>query len=242
MQKQIHEAYNEDIAKYAQGLDKGKLTNVYNNIPVFLAKENKKYQLSKISHGARYREYSGTIEWLNAAGIINICYCLEVPELPFKGNYKPTDFKIYFRDTGLLIASLDAEAQADLRQNKNFNTYKGALYENIIADILVKSGYQLFYYKNEKSTVEMDFFVRDADSVIPLEVKARDNASASLSNLIKSDKYASVKYGIKLCNKNIGFNGSFYTFPHFCAFMLRRWLLSTKTGLQLLAIASGVTK
>ena len=227
-QRQILAAYKEDITKYAAGLDKGKITNVYNNISVFLAKENKKYQVSKIATGARNREYAGTVEWLRDAGIINTCHCLETPELPLKGNYKANDFKIYFRDTGLLIASLDEEAQEDLRRNKNFNIYKGAVYENIIGDMLVKQGYELFYYKDEKSTVEMDFFVRDAGSLVPVEVKAQDSATASLNKLIEKEKYHDIKYGIKFCGGNIGFNGKFYTFPHFCAFLLKKWIFETK--------------
>lgn len=223
-QKQILIAYEEDIVKYARGLDKSKIKNVYNHISVFLAKENKRYQITKIATGARNREYVGTIDWLKDAGIINVCYCLESPELPLKGNYKPNDFKVYFRDTGLLIASLDDEAQQDLRQNKNFNTYKGAIYENVVADMLVKQGYELFYYKNEKSTLEMDFFVRDTKTLIPVEVKANDNSTVSLKNLIRKERYSDIKYGIKLCNKNIGFNGEFYTFPYFCGFLLKRYL------------------
>lgn len=222
-QRQILKAYEDDITKYARGLDKTKIKNIYNHISVFLSKENKRYQITKVAPGARNREYIGTVDWLNDAGIINICYCLEFPELPLKGNYKPNEYKIYWRDTGLLIASLDEEAQVDFRQNKNFNTYKGAIYENIIADSLVKQGYDLYYYKNEKSTLEMDFFVRDFRSLIPVEVKANDNPTVSLRNLIEKEKYPDVQYGIKLCNKNIGFNGKFYTFPYFCSFMLKRY-------------------
>ncbi len=230
-QRQILNAYEEDITKYAVGLDKAKVKNIYNHISVFLAKENKRYQITKVAAGARNREYVGTVDWLKDAGIINVCYSLEKPELPLKGNYKPNDYKIYYRDTGLLIASLDEEAQEDLRQNKNFNTYKGAIYENIIADILVKQGYELFYYKNEKSTLEMDFFVRDAKSLIPVEVKANDNATISLRNLIEKESYEDIRYGIKLCNRNIGFNGKFFTFPYFCSFLLKRYLKDSASNL-----------
>ena len=224
MQRQIIQDYEEDITKYAGGLDQAKILNIYRKIPAFLGNENKKFQISKIEKGARSREYIGTIEWLNNAGIINVCYCLEKPELPLKGNYNPDNFRIYFRDTGLLIGSLDEEAQEDLRNNKNFNTYKGAIYENIVADMLVKQGYSLYFYKNEKGTVEMDFFVRDAQSLIPVEVKATDGSTVSLNNLINKNTYADVKYGIKFGYKNIGFNGKFYTFPYFVAFLLKRYL------------------
>ena len=224
MQKQILCDYEEDITKYAKGLDKAKILNIYRKIPVFLGKNNKKFQISKVAKGARNRDYIGTVDWLSDADIINICYCMDQPELPLKGNYNPDNYKIYFRDTGLLIASLDEEAQQDLRDNKNFNTYKGAIYENIVADMLVKQGYNLDFFRNQKSTVEMDFFVRDKSSLIPIEVKAEDNATASLNNLIKKDTYSDIKYGIKLANKNIGFNGKFFTFPYFLTFLLKKYL------------------
>lgn len=224
MQKQILLDYEEDITKYEGGLDKGKIMNVYKKIPVFLGKTNKKFQISKVEKGARSREYIGTIDWLNNAGIINICYCLEQPELPLKGNYNPDNYKVYFRDSGLLIGALDDEAQEDLRSNKNFNTYKGALYENIVGDMLVKAGYNLYFYKNEKGTCEIDFFVRDNATLIPIEAKAYDGATVSLNNMIDSNKFKDVKYGIKLCYKNIGFNGKFYTFPYFLTFLLKRYL------------------
>ena len=224
MQRQILLDYEEDITKYAGGLDKGKILNVYRKIPVFLGNENKKFQISKIEHNARNREYVGVIDWLSNAGIINISYCMEQPFLPLKGNYNPDNYRLYFKDTGLLVASLDDEAGEDLRVNKNFNTYKGALYENIVGEMLVKEGYSLYFYKNEKGTIEMGFFIRDKDSLIPIEVKASDNETLSLNKLIESDKYKDIKYGIKLCNKNIGFNGKFYTFPYFLTFMLKRFL------------------
>lgn len=224
LQQQLLKDYEEDITKYATGLDKGKIKAVYNHISTFLAKENKRYQITKVAKNARNRDYIGCVEWLADAGVINICYCMNYPELPLKGNYDPKLYKIYFKDTGLLIASLDEEAQEDLRANKNLGTYKGAIYENIVGDMLVKQGYRLFYYSSDKPALEMDFFVRDADSLIPVEVKANDGATASLNNLLKEDKYTDVKYGIKLGYKNIGFNGKFYTFPYFLTFLLRRFI------------------
>ena len=224
IQRQLLADYEEDITKYAQGLDKAKIKNVYNHISVFLAKENKRFQISKIAKNARNRDYVGVVDWLSDVGIINACYCLADVELPLKGNYDPKSYKIYFKDTGLLIASLDEEAQNDLRDNRNFGTYKGAIYENIVGDMLAKQGYKLYFYKQENPAIEMDFFLRDADSLIPIEVKAKDGATASLKKLIESDKFSDIKYGIKLGYKNIGFNGSFYTFPYFLTFLLKRFL------------------
>jgi hypothetical protein len=223
IQRQLIIDYKEDITKYAIGLDKAKITGVYNHIPIFLAKANKKFQITKIGRNVRNREYVGTVDWLHDAGIVNICYCLDRLELPLKGNYIENNYKLYFHDTSMLIASLDEEAQLDLRENKNFNTYKGAIFENIVAETLVKQGYDLFFYRNEKSTLEIDFFIRNIDSLIPIEVKAQDGATRSL-NKILDNKYADIKFGIKLCNKNIGFNGAFYTFPYFLGFLLKRFI------------------
>lgn len=197
MQRQILLNYEEDITKYANGLDQGKILNVYRKIPIFLGNENKKFQISKVEDRARKREYIETIEWLDNAGIVNVSYCMEQPELPLGGNYNPNNFRLYFSDTGVLIGSLDEEAQEDIRNNKNFNTYKGAIYENI---------------------------VRDKNSLIPVKVKANDNSTTSLNKLIDDKKYKDIKYGIKLCNKNIGFNGKFYTFPYFLTFLSKKFL------------------
>ncbi|MCF2582153.1 ATP-binding protein [Bacteroides caecigallinarum] len=228
IQRQLLKDYEEDITKYVEGLDKAKVKAVYNHISTFLAKENKRFQITKIGKNARNRDYIGCVEWLADAGVVNICYCMNQPELPLKGNYDPKLYKIYFKDTGLLIASLDEEAQEDLRANKNLGTYKGAIYENIVGDMLVKQGYQLYYYNSDKPALEMDFFVRDADSLIPVEVKATDGATASLNNLLKENKYPDIKYGIKLGYKNIGFNGKFYTFPYFLTFLLKRFILERR--------------
>ena len=228
IQRQLLKDYEEDITKYVEGLDKAKVKAVYNHISTFLAKENKRFQITKIARNARNRDYMGCVEWLADAGVVNVCYCLNQPELPLKGNYDPKMYKIYFKDTGLLIASLDEEAQEDLRANKNLGTYKGAIYENIVGDMLVKQGYRLFYYHSDRPALEMDFFIRDADSLIPVEVKANGGATASLNRLLNDDKYNDVKYGIKLGYRNIGFNGKFYTFPYFLTFLLRRFVAESK--------------
>ena len=217
--------YEEDITKYAKDSDKAKILAVYRHISTFLAKTSKKFQITKVARGARNREYIGAVEWLEKAGVVNVCYCLSNPELPLKGNYDADTYKVYYHDTGLLIASLDEEAQEDLRANKNFGTYKGAIYENVVGEMLRKSGYeQLYYYKNDNPALEMDFFVRDSDSLIPVEVKARDGATASLNHLIDWQSYPDVSYGIKFGYKNIGWGGKFYTFPYFLAFLLKRFL------------------
>lgn len=224
IQRQLLNDYKEDIRKYADGMDQARILNVFEQIPVQLAKDNKKFQISKVAKGARFKDYRGCIEWLRDAGIINICYCLNFPELPLRGNYDDTKYKIYFFDTGLFVAMLDEEAQEDLRANKNLNVYKGALYENIVGEALTKSGYALYYYKREDSTLEEDFFVRTKESLFPVEVKAKRGTAKSLRTLIRSERYTDIDCGIKFTAGNIGYNDGVYTFPYFCAFLLKEYL------------------
>ena len=160
-QKQLIFDYKEDVRKYATSLDQTKIVNVFNQIPSQLAKENKKFQISKVAKGAKFKDYVGAIEWLQNAGIINLCYQLNFPNLPLRGNIDVNKYKVYFADTGLLVTMLDKESVDDLRVNKNMNIYKGGLYENIIGEALYKQGYDLYYYKRENSTLEQDFFVRN---------------------------------------------------------------------------------
>ena len=228
IQKQLVADYKEDIRKYADGMDQTRITNVFNHIPVQLAKDNKKFQITKVASNARFRDYRGCIEWLKDAGIINICYCMQFPELPLKGNYDESKYKIYFADSGLLVAMLDDEAQENLRVNKNLGVYKGALYENIVGEALVKAGYDLYYYKKDNSTLEQDFFVRNKENLIPVEVKATNGTARSLRTLIASNHYPDIQFGIKFISGNIGLSNNIYTFPYFCAFLLKKYL--TKIG------------
>ena len=224
IQKQLVVDYKEDIRKYVDGIDQTRILNVFNSVPSQLAKENKKFQISKIEKSARFRDYRGCVEWLIDFGVINICYCLNNLELPLSGNININKFKLYFSDSGLLISLLDDESQDDFRANKNLGVYKGALYENIVSEALIKEGYKLYYYKKDYGTLELDFFIRSTNNLIPIEVKAKDGNSKSLKTLISSKKYSDVGYGFKLSLNNIGYKDNIYTFPYFCAFLLKRFM------------------
>lgn len=224
IQRQLVLDYEEDIQKYAEGLDQGRILNVFRSIPVQLAKENKKFQLSKVKRGARFKDYRGCIEWLETAGIVNVCRCLAFPELPLRGNTVEDRYKLYFCDTGLFVSMLDDEASEDLRANKNLGVYKGALYESIVAEALVKEGYGLYYYKKPDSTLEEDFFVRTRDRLVPVEVKAQNGRSRSLRTLVQSDSYPDISWGIKLHGGNVGRSENILSLPYFVTFLLRRYL------------------
>lgn len=224
IQRQLVQDYREDIQKYAVGLDQGRILNVFDHIPAQLAKENKKFQISKVEQGARFKNYRGCIEWLATAGMVNPCYCMRFPELPLKGNYDETKCKLYFGDTGLFVAMLDDEASEDFRANRNLGVYKGGLYESVVGEALKKQGYDLYYFKRENSTLEEDFFVRTRSYLVPVEAKAKRGTSKSLRTLVDSASYPDIAFGMKYTAGNIGLSDGIFTAPYFTAFLLRRLL------------------
>lgn len=224
MQRQLLSDYKSDVRKYSEGTEQTRIINVLNRIPAQLAMENKKFQISKVAQGARARDYWGCVEWLHDAGIITICHCLQTPNLPIRGNTDDNKYKLYYADTGLLIANLDDEASTDLRVHKNMGVYRGALYEQFVSEALVKQDYPLVYYKRPDSTLEEDFFVRTSKHLIPVEVKTTGGQAKSLRTLIDSSSYPDISFGIKFTGGNIGFEQNIYTFPWACTFLLKRFL------------------
>ena len=224
-QRRIVRDYGEDIRKYAVGLDKTRISQVFNHIPTQLANETTiKFQISKVAHGARAREYTPCVDWLKDAGVANVCYALRVPKLPLAGNYDESKYRVFMSDTGLLIGMMDPEVGEDIRVNRHLGIWKGALYENIVAEALVKSGRPLFYWRRDESKLEMDFFLRRGNELIPLEVKGGNDVTKSLNEMIRSEKYPDITWGIKMADANIGFADGKLTLPWFCAFLLDRYL------------------
>ena len=219
-QRRILEDYREDIRKYAEGLDPVRIQAVFDSIPVHLAKENRKFLWSSVSKGATRKDFWGCVEWLEDAGVVNKCRRMDVPELPIGAHLDNDAFKLYLCDSGLLLSMLDKEAQEDVRIRRNLGTWKGGLFEHIVGEAMVKAGMPLAYFKRDSSTLEMDFFGRSADSIVPIEVKAENNRSKSLRTLIERDVYKDIHWGIKLVNGNVGFSNHILTLPQWCAFRL----------------------
>ncbi|MDR1068696.1 MAG: AAA family ATPase [Clostridiales Family XIII bacterium] len=216
VQRTIIKDYTDDIAKYAVGAEKGKARECFLSIPKQLSRDYKKFRYSTVDKNGSSRKYAGSLMWLYDAGIINFCYNLERIGLPLEGNAIPDSFKVYMRDTGLLVSMLEDGAQADIISG-NLGIYKGALYENIIADIFTKSGKKLYYYEY-RSKIEMDFFIRYKDEATAVEVKSADHTkSKSMKTMLSS---YGLKRGVKLSAKNIGVSGEVETIPLYMAMFL----------------------
>lgn len=216
LQRGIVSDYLDDIAKYAKETEKAKARECFLSIPKQLAKDYKKFQYSLIDVSGSARKYAGSLMWLYDAGIINFCYNLRAPELPLEGNSMNDQFKVYMKDTGLLVSMLEEGSQKDIIDG-NLGIYKGAIYENIIAEVFTKLNKKLYYFEYRNS-IEVDFFIRKDSLATAIEVKAADNTkSKSMQNIISK---WNVKKGIKLSSQNLGGNEMVQKLPLYMAMFL----------------------
>ena len=220
-QHSIITGYKEDMVKYATNEDKVRLRAAFDSIPQQLSKENKKFQFSVIKKGARAKEYITGIQWLEDAGIIIRCRNLSITELPLEGNAIEDSFKVYMRDTGLFVSMLEDGTQFDILQGRLYG-YKGAIFENLIADIFTKMGRKLYYYRKD-SGLEIDFVIRYHSECVLVEVKASTGNTKSTKTILQHpDKYH-VYQAIKLGDYNIGEKDGILTLPVYMAFLLREY-------------------
>ena len=125
---------------------------------------------------------------------------------------------MYMTDGGLLTAMLEDGTQYDVLQG-NLYGYKGALFENLAADILAKMGRRLYYYHKD-SGLEIDFVMRYAGQCILLEVKASTGNAKSVKTILNHPEKYHVGGAIKLGDYNVGREGRVLTLPFYMAFLL----------------------
>lgn len=218
VQQSIVDNYKADMLKYALQQDKAKIRECFDSIPSQLAKENKKFQYSTIRKGGRSKDYLGSLQWIEDAGIIRRCYNTHITELPLAGNLINDCFKVYMADIGLLMSMLEEGTAWSIMQG-DMLAYKGAVYENLAADIFGKMGRKLYYFQKEGG-LELDFLIRYRGECCPVECKARTGNAKSLQTVMKNPDHYHVLHAIKLGDYNVGRNGSVLTLPFYMAFLL----------------------
>lgn len=225
IKKNIISDYKNDIFKIRDKKIMLKAVECFETIPAQLAKENKKFKFSLINKNARYERYVYGLNWLSNSSMINFCYNLTNLELPLKGNHKIDNFKIYFVDTGLLISMLNDESIYDSIINEDYLTYKGAIFENFMAQAINSSGCELFYYCSDKinqgKDIEIDFVIAKNKKIFPIEVKSGKTISSSLNYILEKNQKM---IGLKFCKNNVGYQNNLYTLPHFYILVLEEIL------------------
>ena len=221
LQENIIRDYEDDMVKYANNATKPYIKECFQSIPKQLAKENKKFQYSNIKKNAVSSKYSDSLQWIEDAGIIRKCYNLSNLELPLDGNAINDCFKVYMVDTGLFVSMLERGTQYDILQG-NLLGYKGAIFENLMADIFSKSGRKLYYFRKD-SGLEIDFVIRYKSKSTLIEVKATTGNAKSLKTVLKNYEKYHVDQAIKLGDYNIGRSGSILTLPLYMGFLLDQY-------------------
>ncbi|WP_289741450.1 DUF4143 domain-containing protein [uncultured Duncaniella sp.] len=218
VQRRIIDEYKADMVKYALPQDKAKIRECFESIPAQLAREYKKFTYSVVRPGGRGRDYAGSIQWIEDAGIIRRCHNIEITELPLDGNRIQSEFKIYMTDIGLLVSMLEEGTQSSILEGNLFS-YKGAIFENLVADIFGKMGRKLYYYHKD-SGVELDFVMRYKGRCMPVECKARTGNAKSMRTVLSHPEKYHVESAIKLGDYNVGHKDNMLTLPMYMAFML----------------------
>lgn len=216
IQDKILLSYADDISQHAKGAEKVKVRRCYDSIPRQLAKENKKFKYSEVEHKATSRKYGDSVQWLRDANMAYMCYNTTLPTLPLKAYEKDNEFKLYIADTGLLLALFGFATKQALLNGTLKGFAKGGIYENFVAETLVKNGYTLHYYKQGDSS-ELEFVIEKDGEVVPIEVKAGNAPTKSLDSFIDNFE-PSVAF--KLIGGNLGVSDKKYTLPHFLAMFI----------------------
>lgn len=219
IQRDIVRSYEDDMIKYAEKKDKGRIKECFQSIPKQLSKENKKFQYSVVKKGSTAASYAGSLQWIEDAGIIDRCYNLSITELPLDGNAEEDVFKVYMRDCGLFVSMLEDGTQYDILQG-NLYGYKGAIFENLIADIFGKMGRKLYYF-HKNSGLEVDFVIRYKGKCTLVEVKAATGNTKSTKTILRHPEKYHVDSAIKLGDYNVGRAEQILTLPLYMAFLLR---------------------
>ena len=220
LQRNIIDQYEDDMLKYADDSDKPRIRECFESIPKQLAKENKKFQYSLVRKGGKASQFAGSLQWIEDAGIITRCHNLNITELPLDGNAVQDAFKVYMVDTGLFVSMLEDGTQFDILQG-NLYGYKGAIFENLMADIFTKMKRKLYYFRKDTG-LEVDFVIRYKGECVLVEVKAKDGNTKSTKTILANPEKYHVYHAIKLGDYNVGRSKQLLTIPLYMAFLLRQ--------------------
>ncbi len=225
-QRDIIEEYKDDFGKHLDENEResvdltllARINRVFDSIPAQLAKENKKFTYAQLEKKARGENYQAAIQWLYDAGIINICYNLSNTTLPLEGNKLDNMFKIYMQDSGLFVAMLERGTAGRILSG-DLGMYKGAIFENIIADCFSKKDKKLYYFHKD-SGLEIDFVTMYSNETAIIEVKAVSGNTKSAKTVLNNKEKYNVNLCIKLSENNVGYENEILTMPYYMSFLL----------------------
>ncbi len=216
-QNELLKNYQDDIMHYAPSAVKQNILKCYNSIPEQLSKDYKKFQYSIVEKKATSKKFENAITWLIEAGMVKKCINVSTPEFPLRTHEKSAEFKLYMSDIGLLTCLYGFNTQKAIMTNDLKTTAKGGIYENAVFTQLMSKFENMYYYKNENNTQEIEFIFENATEIIPVEVKSKNGQTISLNEFIK--KY-NPQIAYKIIDGNIGVVESKLTIPYYMLMFL----------------------
>jgi len=210
-QQEIVNLYRSDIQQYQTYQEnKIKTLECFDSIPKQFSKENHRFQYSIVKKGKKGRYFENSIEWLERTGNVKKCYNIN----HLSGSLidgRGTSFKLFMNDIGLLVNMLGKEYIYKI-QNDELGMFKGALWEQLLAQMLNAKTQDLYYIR--LGDYEIDFLIQYNGNILPIECKSGGNTkSKSLKNYIS--KYTPTKaFKISMNNINIS-NDIVKAIPHY---------------------------
>lgn len=181
--KGILRDYMADFSKHASE-DISALTDVWNSIPMQIARDNRKFMFGHVREGGRASNLSDALQWIVNAGLAYKVPLVESPGIPLKSACDESSFKVYLCDVGLLRVM--SGRRADFGRTDGDGLYTGAMTENLVLCQMMSGGLEGAFYWRDGGTNEVDFLLDGGDGPVPLEVKSGDGRrSASLSAYIR---------------------------------------------------------
>ena len=220
LQKNILELYRLDIAQYAEGHEKLKIKDIFDNIPNQLCDKTRRFFINALNKNARLNNYEKSFKWLADAGVALPCYNLTEPKVPLKLNEKHNLFKLYQGDTGLLCAACLDNVQFPLLKG-DLEINMGGILENVIAQQLKANGFSLYYYDSPRIG-EIDFVIQNGSKINLIEVKSgRDYKTHQSLNKILTIKDWAIEKSYVLCKSNISVDDNITYLPWYLIYLLK---------------------
>lgn len=179
VKRDILALYDSDFMKIDST---GRISTLFNAIPAQLAANASRYQVSGVVENTRADDILGLLAEMKSSKTVLVSYHANDPNTGLSSNINLSQFKLFVCDTGLFTTLMfkDKDFTENVIYEKLLNdklsANLGYLYENVIAQILVSNGNELFYHtwlnETSKHNYEIDFLLAKNDKICPVEVKS----------------------------------------------------------------------
>lgn len=224
VQNNILNSIRDDFGRYKDSKGNDKVNEVLklraeaclDSIPAQLSKEYKKFQYSLVNAKGHSQDKADGLRYLIDVGLVVCAYNTREMSFPLEGVRIPSEFKVFYADTGLLISRLGDDVPFQILSG-NISAYKGAIAENMIATAFVKNGVDLYYYHAKSGSPEIDFLYENDGEVTMVECKSTNNRATSMKYVIANPKKYGKHPAVKFSDTNIGRGEGFSTYPLYAA-------------------------